>query len=64
LFYRRRGTGEPCQGLEAEHIERLKNLVTRYYEYFGATPIFVIHYTRELAACISQFMRLEKDILV
>ncbi len=51
---------EPCQGLDAEHIERVKNLVSSYCEFYEATLIYVSHYSGELPGCIQQFLRLEK----
>ncbi len=55
---------EPCQGLDAEHIERVKNLVTWYCDYYNATLIYVSHYSGELPDCIDQFLRLGKGSCV
>jgi molybdate transport system ATP-binding protein len=55
---------EPCQGLDPEHIEGVKNLVSRYCEHYAATLIFTSHYAEELPACVSQFLGIRKGIIV
>lgn len=55
---------EPCQGLDQEHIERVKNLISRYCKNYLGTLIFVSHYSEELPDCVQYFLRLEQGVIV
>jgi molybdate transport system ATP-binding protein len=55
---------EPCQGLDQEHIELVKDLIGRYCGHYGATLIYVSHYSAELPGCINRFLRLQNGSIV
>ncbi len=55
---------EPGQGLDPDHIERVKNLIDRYCEKYTATLIYVSHYSEETPACVDQYLRLQKGHIV
>ncbi|MFI5124890.1 MAG: ATP-binding cassette domain-containing protein [Chitinophagales bacterium] len=55
---------EPCQGLDVENIERVKNLISRYCKNYLGTLIYVSHYSEELPDCVDHFLRLEQGAIV
>jgi molybdate transport system ATP-binding protein len=55
---------EPFQGLDQDHIEQAKDLISRYCRQFGATLILVSHYAEELPRCVDRFLRLRAGMIV
>ncbi|HWQ90847.1 MAG TPA: ATP-binding cassette domain-containing protein [Clostridia bacterium] len=51
---------EPCQGLDAGQRENLLQAVDALVTRTGATLVFVTHHPRELPACISHVLRVER----
>jgi molybdate transport system ATP-binding protein len=50
---------EPCQGLDPAQTAFTLETVDRYCARFGATMIFVSHYSSDFPASIRQTLRLE-----
>jgi len=54
---------EPTQGLDEVQTTSFKKLVDEICGHFKTTLIYVSHYTSDLPACISHFLRLENGIV-
>lgn len=50
---------EPCQGLDAEHIQAFKRLVDVICSRFDTTLLYVSHYRDEIPSCVTRFLRIE-----
>jgi molybdate transport system ATP-binding protein len=55
---------EPCQGLDSAQTAKTLEMIHRYCREFGASLIFVSHYSAEFPSCISHHLRLEKGKMV
>lgn len=49
---------EPCQGLDAEHIEQFKVVINRLCQNAHRSLIYVTHYTAEIPSCVDKILRL------
>jgi molybdate transport system ATP-binding protein len=54
---------EPCQGLDSGHIERVKEMISRYCREREGTLIYVSHYTEELPRVIDHYLRLDRGMV-
>lgn len=50
---------EPCQGLDAEHIQAFKRLIDDICARFDTTLLYVSHYRDEIPSCVTRFLRIE-----
>jgi molybdate transport system ATP-binding protein len=55
---------EPCQGLDAERRDEFLELINEVCIAGNKTMIFVSHYEKDLPACISHFIKLDKGKIV
>ncbi len=55
---------EPCQGLDIESIEYFKSVVNAVCASPERTLIYVSHYPHEIPSCVTQFLKLEKGVVV
>jgi len=49
---------EPCQGLDEEQIQRVKEILNYICSNSHTTLIYVSHYASDIPACINQHMKL------
>lgn len=50
---------EPCQGLDEDQVTFFRKIVDDICTLTGKTLIYVSHYTQEIPACVTKFLRLE-----
>ncbi|MBX3253440.1 MAG: ATP-binding cassette domain-containing protein [Chitinophagaceae bacterium] len=50
---------EPCQGLDAEHVEQFRLLIDDICGLFDTTLLYVSHYRNEIPLCVTRFLRIE-----
>ena len=50
---------EPCQGLDAEHIQEFTRLIDDICSQFDTTLLYVSHYRHEIPSCVTRFLRIE-----
>lgn len=50
---------EPCQGLDAEHIQHFTRLIDDICSLFDTTLLYVSHYRHEIPSCVTRFLRIE-----
>lgn len=50
---------EPCQGLDAEHTQQFTQIVDDICRMFDTTLLYVSHYSAEIPACVTKYMKLE-----
>lgn len=50
---------EPCQGLDAEHVEQFKEVVNEICLLFDTTLLYVSHYKHEIPECVTRFLQIE-----
>jgi len=50
---------EPCQGLDDEQADYIKNLIDRLCRQFHTTLLYVSHYERDIPSCVTNYLRLE-----
>jgi len=49
---------EPCQGLDAEQVRLLKDVINQLAESSDMTLIFVSHYAEDIPECVQHIMEL------
>jgi len=50
---------EPCQGLDEDQVILFRSMVNEICTLTGKTLIYVSHYTDEIPACVTKFIRLD-----
>ena len=55
---------EPCQGLDEDQVVLFRSMVNEICLLTGKTLIYVSHYTDEIPACVTKFIRLENGRMV
>jgi molybdate transport system ATP-binding protein len=50
---------EPCQGLDEEHTQQFTQIVDDICRMFDTTLLYVSHYSAEIPACVTKYMKLE-----
>ncbi|QEC53136.1 molybdate transport system ATP-binding protein [Anseongella ginsenosidimutans] len=50
---------EPCQGMDAEQVQRIRLLIDAVCRISGTTLIYVSHYTDEIPSCVNKLLKLE-----
>lgn len=52
---------EPAQGLDEEQAVYFKNSIDAFCSHFGTTLLYVSHYAKDIPACVTHFLKLEKS---
>ena len=50
---------EPCQGLDAVHVQQFREIIDDICNTFHTTLLYVSHYKEEIPSCVTQFLRIE-----
>jgi molybdate transport system ATP-binding protein len=50
---------EPCQGLDAAHIQQFREIVDDICNTFHTTLLYVSHYKEEIPSCVTKFLKIE-----
>jgi len=50
---------EPCQGLDAEHVQQFRQIVNDICRIFGTTLLYVSHYSGEIPECVTKYLLLD-----
>ena len=50
---------EPCQGLDAAHIQQFREIIDDICHTFHTTLLYVSHYKEEIPSCVTKFLILE-----
>ncbi|MBS1752251.1 MAG: ATP-binding cassette domain-containing protein [Bacteroidetes bacterium] len=50
---------EPCQGLDAVHIQQFREIIDDICHTFNTTLLYVSHYKEEIPSCVTKFLILE-----
>lgn len=50
---------EPCQGLDAAHIQQFREIIDDICYTFGTTLLYVSHYREEIPACVTKFLKVD-----
>lgn len=55
---------EPCQGMDAGQVQRIRLLTDAVCRISGATLIYVSHYTEEIPSCVDKLLKLDQGRVV
>ena len=50
---------EPCQGLDAAHIQQFREIIDDICNTFHTTLLYVSHYKEEIPSCVTKFLKIE-----